>query len=172
MIRIKIVKEAVTIPDEEAKELALDKVKAADASGIEDILAVESVLVDEQFELYEALQDAIDEDGERPCPQCIYEIIVDASCGCSDMIKEAEYRGRTVPIGKPMKGDVAKSKVYVTGCGKDKKRVKKVNFGSKSMKIKKHIPGRRKSFRARHKCKGKTYKKDKCTASYWSCRAW
>ena len=62
MIKVKVVKEA-TVSGEQARELALDKVKAADASEIEDILAAESVLVDEQFELYEALQDAIDEDG-------------------------------------------------------------------------------------------------------------
>ena len=169
MIKIKIVKEAVTIPDEEARDLARAKIASADDSEIQDILTAESVLVDEQFELYEALQDAIDEDGNTPCPQCLYEMIVDASCGCSDMIEEAEYGGRKVPIGKPMKGDVKKSKVYVMGCGKDKKRVKKINFGSKSMKIKKHIPGRRKSFRARHKC---DTAKDRCTARYWSCRAW
>ena len=59
---------------------------------------------------------------------------------------EAEYRGRKVALGKPMKGDVKKFKVYV----KDPKtgNVKKVNFGDPNMRIKKHIPGRRKSFRA------------------------
>ena len=129
MIKIKIVKEAVTIPDEEAKELALDKVKAADASGIEDILAVESVLVDEQFELYEALQDAIDEDGGQPCPQCLYEQLVDASCGCPDLIPEAEYRGRKVTLNKPTanrENPKKSKKVYV----KNKKgNVIKVQFG-------------------------------------------
>ena len=40
---------------------------------------------------------------------------------------EAEYRGRKVKLNKPMRGDVAKFKVYV----KDPKtgNIKKVNFG-------------------------------------------
>jgi len=81
-------------------------------------------------------------------------------------LDEAEYQGRKVPLGKPMKGDVKKSKVYVKG---PKGNVVKVNFGDKNMKIKKNIPGRRKSFRARHNCAnpGPRWK-----ARFWSCRAW
>jgi hypothetical protein len=79
---------------------------------------------------------------------------------------EAEYQGRKVPLGKPMKGDVKKSKVYVKG---PSGRVVKVNFGDKKMKIKKSNPARRKSFRARHNCAnpGPRHK-----ARFWSCRAW
>lgn len=81
-------------------------------------------------------------------------------------LDEAEYQGRKVPLGKPMKGDVKKSKVYVKG---PSGRVVKVNFGDKTMKIKKSNPARRKSFRARHNCAnpGPRWK-----ARYWSCRAW
>ena len=81
-------------------------------------------------------------------------------------VDEAKYQGREVPLGKPMKGDVKKSKVYVRG---PKGNVVKVNFGDKKMKIKKSNPKRRKSFRARHNCKnpGPRWK-----ARYWSCRAW
>ena len=81
-------------------------------------------------------------------------------------VNEAEYQGRKVPLGKPMQGDVAKSKVYVKG---PKGNVVKVNFGDKNMRIKKNIPGRRKNFRARHNCDnpGPRWK-----ARYWSCRAW
>jgi hypothetical protein len=81
-------------------------------------------------------------------------------------MREAKYRGREVPLGKPMKGDVAKSKVYVKG---PKGNVVKVNFGDKTMRIKKSNPKRRKSFRARHNCAnpGPRWK-----ARYWSCRAW
>jgi hypothetical protein len=81
-------------------------------------------------------------------------------------IHEAEYQGRNVPLGKPMAGDVKKSKVYVKG---PSGRVVKVNFGDKKMKIKKSNPKRRKSFRARHNCDnpGPRHK-----ARYWSCRAW
>lgn len=86
--------------------------------------------------------------------------------GISNAVFEAEYQGRKVPLGKPMAGDVKKSKVYVKG---PKGNVVKVNFGDKNMRIKKNIPGRRKSFRARHNCAnpGPRWK-----ARYWSCRAW
>ena len=81
-------------------------------------------------------------------------------------VDEAKYQGREVPLGKPMAGDVKKSKVYVKG---PKGNVVKVNFGDKNMKIKKSNPKRRKSFRARHNCEnpGPRWK-----ARYWSCRAW
>jgi hypothetical protein len=84
----------------------------------------------------------------------------------NQVLEEAKYQGREVPLGKPMKGDVAKSKVYVRG---PKGNVVKVNFGDKKLSIKKHIPGRRKSFRARHNCAnpGPRWK-----ARYWSCKAW
>ena len=82
-------------------------------------------------------------------------------------LTEAEYHGHKVPLGKPMRGDVKKSKVYV----RDPKtgNVKKVNFGDKKMRIKKSIPGRRKSFRARHNCDNPG---PRTKARYWSCRAW
>ena len=81
-------------------------------------------------------------------------------------MNEAEYQGRKVALGKPMAGDVKKSKVYVR---KPNGKVVKVNFGDKDMKIKKSNPKRRKSFRARHNCEnpGPRWK-----ARYWSCRAW
>jgi len=79
---------------------------------------------------------------------------------------EAKYQGREVQLGKKMKGDVKKSKVYVR---KPNGKVVKVNFGDKNMRIKKSNPKRRKSFRARHNCKnpGPRWK-----ARYWSCRSW
>ena len=80
---------------------------------------------------------------------------------------EATYQGKKVPLNKPMKGDVKKSKVYVDPDGDG--TAKKVNFGDKNMTIKKNIPARRKSFRARHKC---DTAKDKSTPRYWSCKAW
>jgi hypothetical protein len=81
-------------------------------------------------------------------------------------IDEAEYQGRNVPLGKPMQGDVKKSKVYVKNA---KGNVVKVNFGDPNMKIKKSNPKRRKSFRARHNCKNPG---PRTSARYWSCRAW
>lgn len=84
----------------------------------------------------------------------------------STEITEAEYQGRKVPLGKPMQGDVKKSKVYVK---KPNGKVVKVNFGDKDMKIKKSNPARRKSFRARHNCENPG---PKWKARYWSCRKW
>jgi len=84
-----------------------------------------------------------------------------------EWIEEATYQGRDVPLNKPMKGDVKKSKVYVDPDGDGK--AKKVEFGDPNMSIKKHIPARRRSFRARHNCDNPG-PKDK--ARYWSCKAW
>ena len=84
-------------------------------------------------------------------------------------LSEAEYKGRDVTLGKPMKGDVKKFKVYV----KDKKtgNVKKVNFGDPNAEIKRDDPARRKSFRARHGC-GTPRASDRTKAAFWSCRMW
>ena len=84
-----------------------------------------------------------------------------------DDIEEAKYQGKEVPLNTPMKGDVSKSKVYV----KDGDKVKKVNFGDKSMSIKKDQPARKKSYCARSAgIEGGG--KDKTKANYWSRRAW
>ena len=80
--------------------------------------------------------------------------------------EESEYQGRKVTLNKPMAGDVKKSKVYVKN---EKGTVVKVNFGDKNMTIKKNIPARRKSFRARHNCDNPG---PKWKARYWSCKAW
>ena len=82
---------------------------------------------------------------------------------------EAEYHGKKVSIGKPMRSSGPKKyKVYVknpkTG------NVKVVNFGDASggLTAKVSDPKARKSFAARHKCH---LKKDKTTPGYWACRA-
>lgn len=80
---------------------------------------------------------------------------------------EAEYQGRKVKLGKPMRGDVKKFKVYVRD--PKTKNIKKVNFGDPDMKIKKSNPARRRSFRARHNCDNPG---PRTKARYWSCRKW
>jgi hypothetical protein len=97
------------------------------------------------------------------CSACLAEYIKEHA----NLMMEAEYQGRKVKLGKPMQGDVKKFKVYV----KDPKtgNVKKVNFGDKSMRIKKSNPGRRKNFRARHNCDNPG---PRTKARYWSCRKW
>lgn len=84
------------------------------------------------------------------------------------VIAEAKYHGKEVPLNKPMKGDVKKSKVFV----KDPQtgNVKKVNFGDKNMTIKKNQPGRKRSYCARSSGQGNLSKKT--SANYWSRRAW
>ncbi len=108
----------------------------------------------------------LDEIGSSDVSIWTKQVIQDLESGHYDHLKEAEYQGRKVPLGKPMQGDVAKSKVYVR---KPNGKVVKVNFGDKNMRIKKSNPGRRKNFRARHNCDnpGPRWK-----ARYWSCRAW
>lgn len=119
-----------------------------------------------------------DKDGKK-VPNCIPEdmevgdgfIFEDGSEGeiveiHREILDEAEYQGRSVELNKPMAGDVKKSKVYVKN---DKGNVVKVEFGDPNMTIKKHIPERRKSFRARHNCDNPG---PKTKARYWSCKAW
>jgi hypothetical protein len=88
----------------------------------------------------------------------------EADCDC---MLEAKYQGRTVPLGKPMRGDSKKFKVYVKNPKTGK--VVKVNFGAKGMNIKKNNPVRRKAFRARHNCANPG---PRTKARYWSCRKW
>jgi len=88
----------------------------------------------------------------------------EANCNC---VYEAEYQGREVKLGKPSQGDVKKFKVYVKNPKTGK--VIKVNFGDKTMRIKKSNPERKKSFRARHNCDNPG---PRTKARYWSCRKW
>jgi hypothetical protein len=99
------------------------------------------------------------------CEACALALLEDIKEGKYEL-NEAEYQGREVKLGKPMKGDVKKYKVYVKN---DSGNVVKVNFGDKGLSIKRDDPKRRSSFRARHKC---SQKKDRTSAGYWSCRMW
>ena len=94
-------------------------------------------------------------------------------------ITEAKYKGKTVQLNKPMRGDVKKFKVYVNSGKKNADgsiKVKKVNFGHggtsakrPTMRIRKSNPKRRKAFRARHRCSNPG---PKTMARYWSCKKW
>ena len=85
-----------------------------------------------------------------------------------DEIEEATYKGKTVSLNKPMAGDVKKSKVYVDPDGDGK--AKKVNFGDKTLSIKKDQPARKRSYCARSSGQGNL--SNKSSANYWSRRAW
>ena len=83
----------------------------------------------------------------------------------------AKYKGRKVKLNKIMRGDVKKFKVFVRN--RRTGRVQKVNFGSKTMSIKKHIPARKRSFMARMGGVLKKVKGQKTLSpAYWSLYAW
>ena len=97
-------------------------------------------------------------------------------------ITEAKYKGKTVQLNKPMRGDSKKFKVYVNTGKKNADgsiKVKKVNFGhggttakkagQKTLKIRKNNPKARAAFRPRHRCDNPG---PKTMARYWSCRKW
>lgn len=113
------------------------------------------------------------QEAEGYCAACLIETIKSADTNPEYItliepgLNEAEYRGRKVQLGKPTRGDVKKFKVYVKNA---KGNVVKVNFGDPNMRIKKYIPARRRSFRARHHCD--TNPGPRWKARYWSCRKW
>jgi hypothetical protein len=80
----------------------------------------------------------------------------------------AEKNGRKVTLNKPFRTPDGPKKfsVYVKN---ESGNVVKVNFGDPNMEIKKDIPERRKSFRARMRCDtpGPKWK-----ARYWACKSW
>lgn len=86
-----------------------------------------------------------------------------------DEINEAEYHGKKVELGKPMRSSGPKKyKVYVRNPKTGK--VKVVNFGDVKggLSAKVSDPKARKAFASRHKCH---LKKDKTKPGYWACRA-
>jgi hypothetical protein len=122
--------------------------------------------IEEVYHFLNATLDDHDEDSYYGETEAGYEDEYGSVEDGMRMMNEAEYKGKKVKLGKPMRGDVKKYKVFV----KNKKgKVVKVNFGDKKMEIKRDNPKRRKSFRARHKC---SQAKDRTTPKYWSCRMW
>ena len=118
----------------------------------------------EEFDIEVSTDDAMDEETyEGDDFHSAYDVMWFNE---DDALDEAEYRGRKVPLGKPMRGDVKKFKVYVR---KPTGNIVKVNFGDPNMRIKKSNPARRRSFRARHNCANPG---PRTKARYWSCRKW
>lgn len=123
-----------------------------DVPEVGDILEVEI-----GDELVETVITAID-NGDYICE-------TDSDTGMT--LLEAEYHGRQVKLGKPVRGGSKKFYVYVKNPKSGK--IVKVSFGDPNMSIKKSNPKRRKSFRARHNCASPG---PRTKAKYWSCRAW
>jgi hypothetical protein len=84
-------------------------------------------------------------------------------------LNEAEYKGRKVELGKPMRntGGGKKYVVYVKNPSTGK--IKKISFGDVKggLTAKVSNPEARRKFASRHNCKAK---KDRMTAGYWACR--
>jgi len=84
---------------------------------------------------------------------------------------EAEYQGRKVKLGRPIRtspGQGGKFKVYV----RDPKtgNIKMVRFGDTTgLSIKRDDPERRRNFRARHHCDNPG---PRTKARFWSCKMW
>jgi hypothetical protein len=144
------------------------------ANGPKNLALDEDELTEEEIQEVCGSHEGIDESG-RPCNVELQyeEVEQERQCNeCRDcmmcgLLTEAKYKGRKVPLGKPMRGDVKKFKVFVRDPSTG--NIKKVNFGDKKMRIKKNIPARRKSFRARHNCANPG---PRTKARYWSCRKW
>lgn len=83
-------------------------------------------------------------------------------------LQDAEYQGKKVQLGKPIRGGSKKFYVYVRD--PKTKNIKKVSFGDTTgLSIKRDDPKRRKNFRARHNCSNPG---PRTKARYWSCRMW
>jgi hypothetical protein len=84
------------------------------------------------------------------------------------MGQASEYQGRKVTLNKPFRTPSGPKKfaVYTTN---ESGNVVIVRFGDPNMEIKKDIPARRKSFRARMRCDDPG---PKWKARYWACKSW
>ena len=86
------------------------------------------------------------------------------------MVKMAiTYRGERFSGDNKPKRTPGKSKKFAV-LAKKGKEVKLIRYGDPNLSIKKSMPGRRKSFRARHRCD--TSPPSKLTARFWSCKNW
>lgn len=84
-------------------------------------------------------------------------------------LNEAEYKGRKVEIGKPMRNSGGGKKYVVYVKNPSTGKVKKISFGDAhgGLTAKVSNPKARKAFASRHQC---AKKKDRMTAGYWACR--
>jgi len=72
------------------------------------------------------------------------------------------------PLGKPFRTPGGPKK-FAVRVKNEKGNVVTVRFGDPNMEIKRDDPGRRKNFRARHRCENPG---PRTKARYWSCRMW
>jgi len=84
-------------------------------------------------------------------------------------LNEAEYKGRKVQVGRPMRNSGGGKKYVVYVKNPSTGKIKKISFGDVSggLTAKVSNPKARKAFASRHQC---DKKKDRMTAGYWACR--
>ena len=84
-------------------------------------------------------------------------------------LNEAEYQGRKVEVGKPMRNTSGGKKYVVYVKNPSTGKIKKISFGDVhgGLTAKVSNPKARKAFASRHQC---AKKKDRMTAGYWACR--
>lgn len=160
-----------TIPDSAMRRMFASYQKVSPNEGFDEVVSVDNrqalqslISGGKEMTVTETIYHGAHlDDGTLVCEGCLQELLESDRI----IIQEAKYQGRTVTLNKPTKGDVKKFKVYVKDPSTG--NVKKVNFGDPNMKIKKNIPARRKSFRARHNCENPG---PKTKARYWSCKKW
>ena len=140
---------------------------------------VKEIEADDDTEFKISLKHLLDKHVAEEVDMTINEVL---ALKIDEDITEAKYKGKTVTLNKPMRGDSKKFKVYVNSGKKNADgsiKVKKVNFGhggttakkagQKTMKIRKSNPKARAAFRARHRCDTPG---PKTMARYWSCKKW
>ena len=108
------------------------------------------------------------EDGEEITSANFIEPLEQDYIDCNEQSEAAEYQGRKVTLNKPFRTSEGPKK-FAVYTKNEKGNIVLVRFGDPNMKIKKNIPERRKSFRARHNCDNPG---PKWKARYWSCKAW
>ncbi len=129
----------------------------------------------------DGIEDVVGDEGEGNLMAWVQSKISNAVQmlkGVSDYLVSEETVGQKTAaknegkkLNKPFRtpGGPKKFSVYVKN---DKGNIVKVNFGDPGLRIKDNIPGKRKNFRARHRCDSDPRAKDKTTPKYWSCRQW
>ena len=84
-------------------------------------------------------------------------------------LSEAEYQGRKVQVGRPMRNSGGGKKYVVYVKNPSTGKIKKISFGDVSGGLTAKVSNAkaRKAFASRHQCEKK---KDRMTAGYWACR--
>ena len=83
----------------------------------------------------------------------------------------AKYKGRTVKLNRPSRGDVKKFKVFVRD--RSSGRVQIVRFGAKGMPIRKNNPTRQRMFFARFRpILAKVKGQKTLSPAYWAIQSW